>query len=62
MTTDKEIYELTLGMDDDRVYSIEGMRGSILSGIRLKGSTWKKMMADVIKLNKDVRNDSNKGK
>jgi hypothetical protein len=60
MATDKEIYELTLDMDDDRVYSIEGIRGGILGGVHLKGSVWKKIMADVIKLNEDVRSDSNK--
>lgn len=62
MATDKEIYELTLDMDDDRVYAIEGIRGSILGGVRLKGATWKKIMGDVIKLNEDVRSDSNKSK
>lgn len=60
MATDKEIYELTLNMDDDRLYSIEGIRGSILGGVHLKGSVWKKIMEDVIKLNGDVRSDSNK--
>jgi hypothetical protein len=60
MATDKEIYELTLDMDDDRVYSIEGIRGGILGGVHLKGSVCKKIMADVIKLNEDVRSDSNK--
>ena len=62
MATDKEIYELTLDMDDDRVYSIEGIRGSILGGVRLKGSTWKKIMTEVTKLNEDVRSNNNKGK
>jgi len=60
MATDKEIYELTLNMDDDRLYSIEGIRGGILGGVHLKGSVWKKIMADVIKLKEDVRSDSNK--